>query len=269
MDNRRPIQDVENPGCFKEAVCINAERIYDSCSSKDCLEDLRVYFPDAEQTIINQARSVRIKRAQVLTTYLDLEPVTFNRGFYSVDLTMFFEVTLEAVTSPLIPTQLVSGVAVFSKKVILYGSDGSVKVYTSECDAQTEGLGRNTSPKAIVQIADPIGLSAKLCAPGCGCECCESCGIPESVRACFNGTFGQVEPTNLALVTIGVFSIVQLVRGVQMLIPAYDFCVPEKECVNTADNPCELFRKIDFPTSEFFPPKLDSDDCSCGSGTAT
>ena len=32
MDNRRPIQDVENPGCFKEAVCINAERIYDSCS---------------------------------------------------------------------------------------------------------------------------------------------------------------------------------------------------------------------------------------------
>ena len=33
MDNRRPIQDVENPGCFKEAVCINAERIYDSCSS--------------------------------------------------------------------------------------------------------------------------------------------------------------------------------------------------------------------------------------------
>ena len=26
--------------CFKEAVCIDAERIYDSCSDKDCLEDL-------------------------------------------------------------------------------------------------------------------------------------------------------------------------------------------------------------------------------------
>ena len=176
---------------------------------------------------------------------------------------MFFQVTLEAVTSPMHPAQMVTGVAVFSKKVILYGSDGSVKVFTSECDVPGSVIGRNTSPKAIAQIADPIGLSARLCAPGCGCECSESCGIPESIRECFNGTFGQVEPTNLALVTIGVFSIVQLVRNVQMLIPAYDFCVPEKECVNTADNPCELFSKIDFPINEFFPPKMDSDDCGC------
>ena len=224
---------------------------------------MRAYFPDCEQTVINQARSVRVKKVRVLTTFLDMEPVTFNRGFYSVDLTMFFQVTLEAVTSPMHPAQMVTGVAVFSKKVILYGSDGSVKVFTSECDVPGSVIGRNTSPKAIAQIADPIGLSARLCAPGCGCECSESCGIPESIRECFNGTFGQVEPTNLALVTIGVFSIVQLVRNVQMLIPAYDFCVPEKECVNTADNPCELFSKIDFPINEFFPPKMDSDDCGC------
>ena len=56
-------------------------------------------------------------------------------------------------------------------------------------------------------------------------------------------------------VTIGLFIIVQMVRNVQMLIPAYDFCVPEKECVASSDNPCELFRRIDFPTDQFFPPK--------------
>lgn len=32
---------------FKEAVCIDAMRIYDSCSDKDCLEDIRVLFPAA------------------------------------------------------------------------------------------------------------------------------------------------------------------------------------------------------------------------------
>ena len=40
----------QQSGCsngFKEAVCINAGRIYDSCSDKDCLEDLRVYFTTA------------------------------------------------------------------------------------------------------------------------------------------------------------------------------------------------------------------------------
>ena len=31
-------------GGFREAVCLNAGRVYDSCSSKDCLEDLRVYM---------------------------------------------------------------------------------------------------------------------------------------------------------------------------------------------------------------------------------
>ncbi len=68
-------------------------------------------------------------------------------------------------------------------------------------------------------------------------------------------------------VTIGLFTIVQIVRSVQMLIPAYDFCVPEKECVTTSDNPCELFRRIDFPTNEFFPPRAtDLPDSGCGCG---
>ena len=48
------------------------------------------------------------------------------------------------------------------------------------------------------------------------------------------------------------------------LIPAFDFCIPDKECVTSGDNPCELFRKIDFPTDEFFPPK--ASDCGCGCG---
>ncbi len=32
MDNRHMNPEPANAGCFKEAVCINAERIYDSCS---------------------------------------------------------------------------------------------------------------------------------------------------------------------------------------------------------------------------------------------
>lgn len=51
--------------------------------------------------------------------------------------------------------------------------------------------------------------------------------------------------------TIGIFTIVQIERNVQMLIPAYDFCIPEKECVTTSDNPCEMFNRLEFPTNEF------------------
>lgn len=43
--------ECENGAALKEAVCIDAMRIYDSCSDKDCLEDLRVLFPAAVQPL--------------------------------------------------------------------------------------------------------------------------------------------------------------------------------------------------------------------------
>src|SRR5690606_37558127 len=56
--------------------------------------------------------------------------------------------------------------------------------------------------------------------------------------------------------TIGLFSIIKLVRVVQLLIPAFDFCVPSKTCVaSTEDEPCDLFDTIEFPVEEFFPPQ--------------
>jgi hypothetical protein len=71
-------------------------------------------------------------------------------------------------------------------------------------------------------------------------------------------------------VTIGIFTIVQIERNVQVLIPAYDFCIPEKECVTTSDNPCEMFNRLEFPTNEFFPPNVseigeEGTGCSCKS----
>lgn len=53
-------------GSFKEAVCIDAGRVYDSCCDRDCLEDLRCYFSPGNQDIVNNALSVRVKSAEVI-----------------------------------------------------------------------------------------------------------------------------------------------------------------------------------------------------------
>ena len=66
--------------------------------------------------------------------------------------------------------------------------------------------------------------------------------------------YGRHIPERALRATIGLFSIVQLERSVQMLIPAYDFCMPGKECSNDTETPCDSFRKIRFPVNEFFPP---------------
>jgi len=236
--------------CFKEAVCVNTPRIYDSCSSKDCLEDLQVYFTAETQTLINTAVNVKYSDAEVLGVELDVESIPFNRGFYSVDITYTFLLTLD-VYQPggALPTT-VQGVAFFTKKVILFGSEGSVRSFRSGEPC----LPQNGAPTALIQVAEPVCLGLRFCdiarpAPDCAYVVSESPCFPEPLQ-----TEGQEK---FVYVSLGIFSIVQLERNVQMMIPVYDYSVPDKESVSgTAEDPCEIFRRIQFPVNEFFPPRL-------------
>lgn len=239
-----------------EAVCIDANRVYDSCGDKDCLSDMRVFFTEVNQSVINNSCSVRIREANVIYTTVNLEPVAFHKGFYAVDMTFFFEIVLDAFMSPgSIPTTI-NGLSTFCKRVILYGSEGNVKVFSSDNNGEECQTGSDCTrnlPKATVQVAQPMALSACL-AETCG-QCMPPCKIPECVLQYFGGDI-VAQSSRTVKATIGIFTIVQIERNVQMLIPAYDFCIPKKECVTTSDNPCEMFSKIEFPTNEFFPPKV-------------
>ena len=247
--------------CFKEAVSVNAGRVYDSCSSKDCLEDLRVYFTQTGQTLINDAQNVKCRRVEVINVIMDVESVPFNQGFCSVDLTFYFLVTLDVYSGTGAPAAA-QGLAAFSKKVILYGSEGNVRVFRSDSQ-YSDDCEVTSMPRACVQVVDPVALSCKLVDCPRPCECSS---IPQSVACRYDGCFVQPGSRSVC-VTLGLFTIVQLERQVQMLVPAYDFCIPDKECVSaTTDDPCELFKKIKFPTNAFFPPRiseLDDDGCGC------
>ena len=252
---------------FKESVCINAYRIYDSCADKDCLENLRVNFNESSQNIIDQASSVRIRNASVLNTYVDLEPIPFRRGYYSVDITYFFEVDLEVFIAPSVVPANVSGLCVFNKKAVLYGSEGNVKIFSSErsdSDFDITNSSLRNLPRATVQVAAPVALAAKLCEP-CECSRQPQCRVPEHICRRFGGEFVHSNSINRTVaVTLGLFSIVQIERNVQMRIPAYDFCIPNKECVASNDTPCDLFSRIEFPTEEFFPPRFNESTSNQG-----
>lgn len=272
---------------IKEAICIDTSRVYDSCADKDCLADMRVYFTDTAQEIIDNATSVRCRGCEVINVFSEVERVAFNRGFYSVDLTFFFAVTFDVFSTPNCPPETVTGLTVFSKKCILYGSDGNVKIFSSEfSENETDEQFPVTSsnPKAKIQVAEPLCLDARLCRP---CDCCNNiadiaAGVPRSISRRFCGQFRNTDSEKAVRVTIGLFTIVQLERDVQMLVPAYDFCMPTKECSCETEDPCDSFRKIKFPVGEFFPPNqrdLESDSntgffgnnnqnggCGCGCG---
>lgn len=253
----------ESSDVFKEAVCIDAMRIYDSCSAKDCIEDIRVLFPTNVQPLVDCAANVRVRDIDVLSVYIDMQPIPFNRGYYSIDMTFFFDVSVELFGGTAIGCERVNGISVFNKKAILYGSEGSAKMFSSDTCEESACQGNCNLPKATVQVAKPVALSVKLCEGCCHCGYEPCCVIPECIASQYGGSFEMSPQKNTVFVTIGLFTIVQIIRNVQMLIPAFDFCVPEKECVASSDNPCELFRKIDFPTDEFFPPKACDLGCNC------
>lgn len=253
---------------FKEAVCIEAGRIFDSCSDKDCLEDLQVYFTVQGQSIIDASSLIKCKSAEVVDVYLNVEPVPFNKGFYAVDITFYFRISFSAYTSPVSTPVNVRGLAIHSKKVILFGSEGGVKTFysgdrRSPCDPQCIG----TMPTATVKAVDPITLGCRIvdCAPAYS----EPLGIiPEEIAACFEGDYiPTVESgAKTVLVTLGLFTIATLERSVQLMIPTYDYCIPEKDCITsmTADDPCEMFKRIKFPVNDFFPENLNDMSTSMG-----
>lgn len=260
---------------IKEAICIDTNRVYDSCADKDCLTDLRVYLTDRGQCILENASSVRPRAAEILNCLVEVEKVPFNKGCYSVDLTFFVKVCLDAFTCPTATPTMLEGLVTFSKKCILYGSEGNVKIFSSNfvCDGYDDQnpIG-NANPRAKVQVVDPIILDANICRI---CDCCNTMGnccdsVPNHICRCFEGNFCCCEGEKAIKVTLGIFTIVQLERDVQMLIPAYDFCVPTKECCCDTEDPCDTFRKISFPIDEFFPPNIKDNDCSanfnCGNG---
>ena len=261
---------------FKEAVCIHTDKVYDSCRDKDCLENIRVYLTACGQSVVDRAINVKCTKAEIIWIFSDVESVPFNRGYYSVDLKYYFKVTLAVFTGVGRPTE-VEGLATFNKKVILFGSEGNAKIFSSNYkeDAFDSQLWKKTNmPKAVVEVVEPIALGAKVVDINdkcCGCdEGFDISSVPSSVCRVFDDRLILGGEQKRVFVSLGIFSIVKLERRVQLLIPSYDFCIPNKECVGaTDDNPCDLFERICFPIDEFFPPEkcdLDPDNpgCNCG-----
>ena len=122
---------VSDDRCIREAVCIHTKKIFDSCKDKDCIEDLRVYPTCGSQEVLDRALSVKAGTAELLYAYIDVEPVGFNRGFYTVDVRYFYRITADAFIGAARPIE-VCGLAVFDKRAILFGSEGGAKSFSSD-----------------------------------------------------------------------------------------------------------------------------------------
>lgn len=145
-------------------TCIETQKIYDSCRDKECIENLRVYLTEAGQCLVDRAINVKAKKAEIIWIYSDVEPVQFNRGYYSVDLRFFFRVTLDVFTGMGRPCTI-EGLAVYDKKVILFGSEGNAKTFRSKYKfdgGDVQLWQKNNLPEAHVDVCASFLLFEKI-----------------------------------------------------------------------------------------------------------
>lgn len=250
---------------------MHTNKVYDSCRSQECIRDLRVYLTQDAQELINRCPvTVRGREAELLCVRIDVEKVAFNRGFYSIDIRFFYRVIVE-ISGPVGNPQIADGLAVYDKRCILFGSEGGARIFSSRYvsdDMDVQMKQSSNKPLAVVEALDPILLEAKIVEPqypcGCGCELAE---IPTSLESRFHAPICTDPNTRRLFVTLGQFSIIRLERDIQLLIPSYDICLPERDCTcdsGTAEDPCEVFDRFQFPVDEFFPPRPDPRPNGCG-----
>lgn len=278
----------------RDNICIEATRILDSCRDRDCFDNARVYLTACGNELIARTGTVRTRYAEILGTSIGVDPIQFNRGFYSVSIRYYIKLICEACVNPGNPQEF-EGIAVLDKNVVLYGGETGASVFRSTpgtgfCAPTELCTGAANAPGAVVEAVDPIVLDLKVvdtsCTPCKPCKPCNPCGcgcgcgghpvgtvteIPEAIAASLDGDITD-GGDRVLLATIGLFSIVRLVRPAQYMISATEYTVPDKECFEPKESdPCGVFRNMAFPVSEFgittvpTPPAGDRPAKRCGS----
>ena len=233
-----------------ESVNIHTEKILDACRDKDCIDDLRVYPTVSSQAIIDTAFSVRPDSATLIYADVNVDAISFNRGYYTVDVTYFYLVCGETFPDG----TPVRGLAVFDKRVILYGSEGSVKRFSSVSSMKSDIVTEPRGPLAVVDAVDPIALSLRIGEAGTGDDV-ELRSIPQEIIDAIGEELNLTGTGKRLYVTLGQFSMIRLERSVPLTLNAENY-LPENECAGSSgDDPCTMFSRVRFPVEEFFPPE--------------
>lgn len=272
-------------GICRDTVCIETNRVLDSCRDRDCYEDVRVYLSDFGNEIVERATAVRAKHAHIVWSCIGIDPIQFNRGFYAVTVRLYVKILFEVCVGGN-HTQEVEGIAAIEKRVILYGGESNVNIFKSNglsggfcCDPDPV-CGEKNVPTAIVEAVDPVVLGSRILEKISECKCCCCCcehDLPDSVLAGMDAPLifddGEIGKGRYLAVSLGIFSVVRIVRPAQYLINATEYCIPEKECRPVEeDDPCKIFRDMPFPIGEFCThgapphnPEKGGGRCGCGS----
>ena len=216
------------------------QKIYDICRAQDCLESVARAAADvkiddehiekgevilvpkgAGSVVIDDFELARIK-------VVDKKQSPLKKGFLDVEVEFVFEYKLIFLDCKKDVIIRVKAFSIITKKHTLFGSinSGSTK-YTDMFTHSGETLISKAEPY-VAGEARGVALKAEF-----RCNHCDR--IPVDVY-----------------ITIGMFSVIKLVRIVDLNVESSGFVIPP-ECENHDTDLCDFFNSAEFPMDEFSP----------------
>ena len=252
------------PACdlsgIREAVCVHTDKITDSCLAKDCIEDLHVYLTVESQCTLDKAVSAKARFVELMHVAIQLDPVPYSAGYYTVDITYYYRVIADAVMQAGRPCTI-TGLAVFSKRLVLFGGETTARIYSSRSYKNClckKGLQEASAPEAIVEIVDPMILGSRV-QEVCACNCCAT-DTPRFRRAFSTASKRSwcwaANASACLLPSVSSPSPAWSAARSCSFRPSTTASPPKAARMSTGtsdENPCEVFSQIDFPMDAFFP----------------
>ncbi|MCL2853470.1 MAG: hypothetical protein FWE20_10665 [Defluviitaleaceae bacterium] len=234
-----------DPGRLREEPII-ASKIYDSCRQQDCLTANEIGPARAAEPVYidgelikegeilvppHDAAAVTIENLKLRKIIVvDKKPCPFKNGFWDIDVKYVFEYVLTFREADGDVILCVKARSIFNKKVTLFGSASSEFVMGTD-------LFKNMGESTAFNAEPFIWVEGKAVA------------LAAEIRYCCKN-----KPHDVA-VTIGLFTIIQIFRLVNLKVESRGFSIP-RECDNIdPTNPCEFFDALDFPMDIFAPPQ--------------
>ena len=233
---------------FQESMSVNSKKIYDSCASKDYIENLQCFFTEPNQSLVNQAVDAKIKDANVIFAKIDIENLKFKDGLFLINQTFFFKIEVEIISVGF--SNFLNALCVFSKNMTLFGGKSDVKTFYSGENKINDEI--ETLPSVVVQVSKPLVLSSSLNDNESYGIIKKAPNIPANITEYFGGDFSFSNILKYVNLNLGLFSITHLERDMQMLMPICEIGKPTKKC-NSGISAREAFEKTLFPVRDFFP----------------
>ena len=206
---------------------ITTFKIYDSCRQRECLGEDELGPILNEDCEILQATSstisVSVKNLKTDVTIQNKRPSRFKIGYWDIDInySFIYDLKYRDIKGNVIKTA--KGKNNFVKTYTLFGSISEKTNMVSDIF----GNFKNNPPFVIVE-SKAIALNAKI--------------------------RGTADYPYKIEVSVGLFSIIKLLRMVSLEIESRGFQIP-KECGEELPmDPCEIFSELDFPIESFYPP---------------